>query len=183
MSTTETRNATLRTHTYTVAEGGKVRPEWVGREIPISNPEPNAGVANALASGAYENEAALVAAANQMRNIQLRDAARDEMAKEGATLESVIAAMAGVQMKAPRERTGEPKAKSSGEVKRAKAVAAKVDLTLTRAALDPAYAKKAIAAELFTREQIDAEAARIEGLDADKRPTLDATVAAIKAQV
>jgi hypothetical protein len=181
--------ATFRTHTYTVAEGGKVAPRWVGTELTIHNPDPKAGVANALASGAYENEAALVAAANQMRNIAIREAFRDAMdgSAEGAdkvTLDDVIAAGRAVVMKAPRDRVeGGARKESSGVVKAAKAAKSKLDDTLTRAALDPAYAKRVVAAELYTTEAIAAERTRIEALPEADRPTLEAVVARIKAAV
>lgn len=86
------------THTYTVAEGGKVPSTFVGKEISWSRPD---SMAEALTMG-VENEATVVAAFNTQRDIVIRDRLRTYLATPGATLEGAAAIPATVKMGAPR---------------------------------------------------------------------------------
>lgn len=111
-------------------------------------------------------ESSIVAAIQKSDDIQLQGLLRGASARlakaEGATRETILA---GLQKIVDDYRFGRVrqagdgttrKVKNPGSVKRAKAIESKVNAALERAVRDPGYAKKLIAAEMATREEIEA---------------------------
>lgn len=115
-------------HIYTVQAGDEVLARNVGTEVPVTE---YTTAAEALANGQFENEAAIMQAANSQRRIKQNIAVRAVLSKEDGTLQAAIAAAEAVVYKAPRPK-GEGKPKGSGEIVKAKTVAKRVDSNLVR---------------------------------------------------
>lgn len=79
----------MKQHIYTVQKGDSVRPEFVGTKITLANAE---SLAEALESGHFASEAAVIAAANAQRNIDANRAVRKILSKEGASVTDAVTA-------------------------------------------------------------------------------------------
>ena len=150
----------MHTHTYTVSEGKDVRPEFVGKEIEITSPD---SVAEALSSGAFENEAAIMKAANGQRHIEIRAAIRKVLGTEGKTIEDAIAAGKAVVVKAPRvvdpNAPKKPRSAGTGLTKAAKAALDERYEMLDRLIEDGSAARQAVKLGLVKAEAIEAHRA------------------------
>jgi hypothetical protein len=104
-------------HTYVVAKGDEVRPQFHGAEIPVTETD---NTAEALALGHFENDRALVAAAYAQRRIKQNIVTRKQLSTDDGSVAKAIELAEAVVYGAPRVSTGEPKPKSSGEIKRLK---------------------------------------------------------------
>lgn len=93
----------MREHTYEVAKGNQVKPEHVGKKVSWMKAE---NVQEALASGHFENEAALVAAAEQQRDIAVREDIRDILSTDDGTLEAAAEAAKTLTVGKPRAGGG-----------------------------------------------------------------------------
>jgi hypothetical protein len=149
-----------RTHTYEVQKGDNVLPEHVGTEVGITE---YTTVAEAVANGHYENETAVVMAANAMRRIAANRVVRKELAKKDGTVAKAIELANAVKLAEPKERgTGEGRKQGSGEIKAAKATHSKVE-TAIRNNLDNARKLKTLVEmEIVTEEQIAQVRAKVE---------------------
>jgi len=111
----------MRTHTIKLEEGKDVPQQFWGTEISVDRYE---SIQEGLGAGAYSEERAVIDKAEGQRLIEVRDKIRKAL-KAGKTLDEAIAASKAVVVKPTRfADPNAPKApKSSGEIKKAKAVA------------------------------------------------------------
>lgn len=93
----------MREHTYEVAKGNQVKPEHVGKKVSWLKAET---VQEAISSGHFENEAALVAAAEQQRDIAVREDIRDILSTDEGTLEAAAEAAKTLTVGKPRAGGG-----------------------------------------------------------------------------
>ena len=108
----------MRTHTYTIPVGKDTNAKFHGVEITTDQPETSAEAIPKF----YENEAALIAAANRDRMIQQNRKVRGLLAKEDGDVAKATAEANAIVVKAPRpESDGTAKPKSSGAIKKLKA--------------------------------------------------------------
>ena len=110
----------MRTHTIKLEEGKDVPQSLWGTEISVNRYE---SAEEAIAAGAYSETRAVIDKAEGQRLIEVRAAIRAAL-KGGKSLEDAVAAGNKVQIKPTRfADPNAPKTpKSSGEIKRAKAV-------------------------------------------------------------
>lgn len=115
----------MKTHTYEVAKGNEVAPEFVGKEVFLTR---STTLAECISSGQFENEDAVIAAATSQWLIGARDAIRTELGRKAdaakgetaPTLESAAAKGNAFKVSAPGERK-EAKPKTEKGVARAAA--------------------------------------------------------------
>lgn len=131
----------MRTHTYEVSKGNDVRAEFVGREVALQRCDT---LAELISSGHFENEAAVVAAAESQWLIGARAAARAELGKPEGTLESAAAKANAVKLGTPREAKPS-KPKTPAQARRATAAAAGNKI-FERMRTDAKYRERAIKA-------------------------------------
>jgi hypothetical protein len=93
----------MREHTYEVAKGNQVKPEHVGKKVSWMKAQT---VAEALSAGHFENEEALVAAAEQQRDIAVREDIRDILSTDDGTLEAAAEAAKTLTVGKPRAGGG-----------------------------------------------------------------------------
>lgn len=120
----------MKTHIYEVAKGNEVAPEFVGKEVALTRATT---LAEAISSGQFENEDAVIAAATSQWLIGARDAIRTELGRKAEkgkesefvapTLESAAAKGNAFKVSAPGERK-EAKPKTEKGVARASATSA-----------------------------------------------------------
>lgn len=114
-------------HTYEVAKGQEVPTQFHGKEVALKRAQT---VAEAISSGQFENEEAVMAAATSQWLIAARAAIRSELGRTpvkgkesefvAPTLESASAAGNAVKLGAPREHK-EPKPKTEKGIAQAAA--------------------------------------------------------------
>lgn len=105
------------THTYTVAKGDTVRPQFVGTEIELVQFDT---MAEAIEAGHFESERAIMYAANAQRNIDANRAVRKVLSKDDGSAEKAREAGNAIKRAEPRVASGEPRKQSSGAIKDAK---------------------------------------------------------------
>lgn len=100
----------MKTHTYTVQKGDNVKSQFVGTKVEIQN---STTVDEALKAGHFESEAAIVAAANAIRNIAVNRVVRKELAKDNGSTAEAIRLGNLVKVGAPRAASTPKSAKPS----------------------------------------------------------------------
>lgn len=100
----------MRTHTYVVQKGDNVLPRFVGTKIDLQN---STSVAEGLAEGHFESEAAIMAAANAIRNIAANRVVRKELANEAGSVAKAVQLGNAVKIGAPRPASTPKTAKPS----------------------------------------------------------------------
>lgn len=185
--------------TYDISDKGAAIPEqFRGQSIPVDLPDPHETGEGAdwqsillpvLQSKRFGGPEAsledaarsLVSAGVRTLRIVMRDTVVKALSKDGATIEDAAKALSTDFMPVPRkvDPNAEPKAKGSGEIRAAKATAARVNMAtakLVRAG-DEKKLRQAIALEFVTAEAIEAERQRQAGLSAEDLAKLDAELA------
>lgn len=100
----------MRTHTYVVQKGDAVLPRFVGTKIELQNSQT---VAEGLSHGHFESEAAIMAAANAIRNIAANRVVRKQLALETGSVAEAIKLGNAVKIGAPRPASTPKTAKPS----------------------------------------------------------------------
>lgn len=153
----------MRQHEYVIQKGEQVPATFVGTKVVLDEPT----TMEEAVPRFYENQDALIRAANAHRRIACNRASRDAATKEGASPETIRAAANAVKIGVPREAsaTGGKKPTSERAVK-----AAKLDQGLANVVnKGEAAIKQAIALGFVTQEDVDAYRAAV----AEKAPATE----------
>lgn len=126
-------------HTYKVQQGDKVLARNIGATVTLVD---YTTVQEAINAGHYENEEALVAAANEQRHIRANRAVRKVLAKEDGTVAQAIEAGNAVKVGAPRPASTPKTAKP--ETIRKNTAAASGNRLFQRCAQDEDFLKRMV---------------------------------------
>lgn len=170
----------MREHIGVVQKGNDVRAEFVGKQVTWQKAT---SVDEALSAGHFENEGALVAAAEAQRDIAIRAGIRTILGKPDGTMSKAQDYAGTVKVGAPRVSNGAvgsgPKTAKGRVTKAAQVVGNKM---FDRAIADPTWAAKAIKLGAFEQSDLDRyvadiEAAKVEAQAAKKAAEVDARLA------
>lgn len=139
-----------KTHTYTVQKGDAVRAEFVGTKVGLVNEDTLAG---ALSLGHFENEAAVMAAANAQRNIAANRVVRKALSKEGAKVDEAIKSANAVKLGSPRAASTPKSAKPS--TIRKNTAAASGNRLFEKCATDADFLRRMVAQQIVDQAEYD----------------------------
>lgn len=159
-----------KTHTYTVQKGDAVRAEFVGTKVGLVNEDTLAG---ALSLGHYENEAAVMAAANAQRNIAANRVVRKALSKEGAKVDEAIKAANAVKLGAPRAASTPKSAKPS--TIRKNTAAASGNRLFEKCATDADFLRRMVSQQIVDQAEYDTWLANRNLKDPKAAPKAEAT--------
>jgi hypothetical protein len=148
--TTEIRHMATKTHTYTVQKGDAVRPEFVGTKVGLVNEDTLAG---ALSLGHFENEAAVMAAANAQRNIAANRVVRKALSVEGAKIDEAIKAANAIKVGSPRAASTPKSAKPS--TIRKNTAAASGNRLFEKCATDGDFLRRMVSQQIVDQAEYD----------------------------
>lgn len=160
----------MKTHTYTVQKGDAVKPQFVGTKVEIQN---STTVAEALQAGHFENEAALVAAANAIRNIAVNRVVRKELAKDNGSTAEAIRLGNLVKVGAPRPAATPKTAKPS--TIRKNTAAASGNRLFEKCAADADFLRRMIAQQIVDETEFNTWLANRDKKDEKKAAATPAT--------
>lgn len=168
----------MRQHTYVVQKGDNVKAQFVGTKVEIANSQTTA---EALSAGHFENEAALVAAANAIRNIAVNRVVRKELAKDNGSVAEAIKQGNAVKVGAPRPASTPKTAKPS--TIRKNTAAASGNRLFEKCATDADFLRRMVAQQIVDQSEFDTWLANRDKKDAPKAapaatPAADATASA-----
>lgn len=139
-----------KTHTYTVQKGDAVRAEFVGTKVGLVNEDTLAG---ALSLGHFENEAAVMAAANAQRNIAANRVVRKALSVEGAKVDEAVKLANAVKLGSPRAASTPKSAKPS--TIRKNTAAASGNRLFEKCATDADFLRRMVAQQIVDQAEYD----------------------------
>lgn len=166
----------MRTHTYVVQKGDNVKANFVGTKIEVQNSQT---LAEALSAGHFESEAAVIAAANAIRNIAVNRVVRKELAKDNGSVAEAIKLGNAVKVGAPRPAATPKTAKPS--TIRKNTAAASGNRLFEKCASDADFLRRMIAQGIVDQGEYDTWLANKDKKDEKKAPAPAATPAAAEA--
>lgn len=140
----------MKTHTYVVQKGDNVKTNFVGTKIELQN---STTLAEALSSGHFENEGAVVAAANAIRNIAANRVVRKELAKDAGSVAEAVKLANAVKIGAPRAASTPKTAKPS--TIRKNTAAASGNRLFEKCATDADFLRRMIAQGIVDQGEYD----------------------------
>jgi hypothetical protein len=164
----------MKTHIYVVQKGDNVKPTFVGSKIEVQNSQT---VAEALAAGHFESEAAIVAAANAIRNIAVNRVVRKELAKENGSVAEAVKLGNAVKVGTPRAAST-PKTAKPSTIRRNTA-AASGNRLFEKCSTDADFLRRMVSQGIVDQGEYDTWLANKDKKDEKKAPaTTPADVAA-----
>lgn len=139
-----------KTHTYTVQKGDAVRAEFVGTKVGLINEDTLAG---AISLGHFENEAAVMAAANAQRNIAANRVVRKALSVEGAKVDEAIRLANAVKLGSPRAASTPKSAKPS--TIRKNTAAASGNRLFEKCATDAGFLQRMVSQQIVDQGEYD----------------------------
>lgn len=166
----------MRVHTYIVQKGDNVKPSFVGTKIELQN---STSLAEALSAGHFESEAAVVAAANAIRNIAANRVVRKELATEAGSVAKAISLANAVKVGAPRPAATPKTAKPS--TIRKNTAAASGNRLFEKCATDADFLRRMVGQGIVEQGEFDTWLANRDKKDAPKAAATPAATEAPKA--
>lgn len=155
----------MKTHTYVVQKGDNVKANFVGTKIELQN---STTLAEALSSGHFESEAAVVAAANAIRNIAANRVVRKELAKDNGSVAEAVRLANLVKVGAPRAASTPKTAKPS--TIRKNTAAASGSRLFEKCATDADFLRRMIAQQIVDETEFNTWLANRNKQDEKKAP-------------
>lgn len=155
----------MKTHIYIVQKGDNVKPTFVGSKVEVQNSQT---VAEALSAGHFESEAAIVAAANAIRNIAVNRVVRKELAKDTGSVAEAIKLGNAVKVGAPRAAST-PKSAKPSTIRRNTA-AASGNRLFEKCSTDADFLRRMVAQGIVDQAEYDTWLANKDKKDEKKAP-------------
>lgn len=162
----------MKTHTYIVQKGDNVKSNFVGTKIELQN---STTLAEALSAGHFESEAAVVAAANAIRNIAANRVVRKELAKDNGSVAEAIKLGNAVKVGAPRAAST-PKSAKPSTIRRNTA-AASGNRLFEKCSTDADFLRRMVAQGIVDQTEYDTWLANKDKKDEKKAPATPAAAA------
>lgn len=162
----------MKVHTYIVQKGDNVKPNFVGTKIELQNSQT---LAEALSAGHFESEAAVVAAANAIRNIAANRVVRKELASDTGSVAKAISLGNAVKVGAPRAASTPKTAKPS--TIRKNTAAASGNRLFEKCATDADFLRRMVSQGIVDQTEFDTWLANKDKKDEKKAPATPAVAA------
>lgn len=166
----------MKQHIYVVQKGDNVKPTFVGTKIEVQNSQT---VAEALTSGHFESEAAIVAAANAIRNIAVNRVVRKELAKDNGSVAEAVKLGNAVKVGAPRPASTPKTAKPS--TIRKNTAAASGNRLFEKCSTDADFLRRMVTQQIVDQGEYDTWLANKDKKDEKKAPATPAESGSTKA--